>query len=100
VDGRFIVFSVDGATTRRDLWEISLVDVTPDRKVMAVDVKTAEMFENSIPACSSSRGSKASAGHQYDVTPDGQRFLINADLADASSAPTTLVLNWTAGVKR
>jgi len=100
VDGRFIVFSVDGATTRRDLWEISPVDVTPDRKVMAVDVKTAETFENSVPRVLFESRIKASAGHQYDVTPDGQRFLINADLADASSAPITLVLNWTAGVKR
>jgi hypothetical protein len=31
---------------------------------------------------------------QYDVTPDGQRFLLNQHVADASDAPITVVVNW------
>ena len=31
---------------------------------------------------------------------NGQRFLINSTLQETASAPITLVLNWTAGVKR
>ena len=38
--------------------------------------------------------------HQYDVTPDGQRFLINVPVAEESSSPITLVQNWTAGLKK
>jgi len=38
-------------------------------------------------------------GAYYDVTPDGQRFLINAQPADAGP-PITVVLNWTAGLNR
>jgi Tol biopolymer transport system component len=38
--------------------------------------------------------------HQYDVSPDGQRFLINVPVAEESSSPITLVLNWTAGLKK
>ena len=36
--------------------------------------------------------------HQYDVTPDGQRFLINVTTEEASAAPITVVLNWQAAL--
>ena len=31
--------------------------------------------------------------HEYDVSPDGQRFLVNT-AAHASSSPVVVVLNW------
>ena len=34
----------------------------------------------------------------YDVSPDGQRFLVNVDAGDAT-APLTAVVNWTALLK-
>ena len=37
---------------------------------------------------------------QYDVTRDGQRFLINVPLEEASASPITVVLSWTAGLKK
>ncbi len=40
------------------------------------------------------------AGWTWDVTADGQRFLINKELAGSSSAPITVVLNWQAGLKK
>jgi Tol biopolymer transport system component len=38
----------------------------------------------------------------YDVSADGQRFLLNAlpEQATAAAAPLTLVVNWTAGLKK
>ncbi len=36
----------------------------------------------------------------YDVTQDGQRFLVNVTSGDETVAPITLVLNWTAALKR
>jgi len=36
----------------------------------------------------------------YDVSADGQRFLINTLPEQATSAPITLVLNWTAGLRQ
>ncbi len=36
----------------------------------------------------------------YDVSPDGQSFLINTIPEQALSTPITLVLKWTAGLKR
>ena len=39
-------------------------------------------------------------GSMYDVSPDGQRFLVNTLAAEATSAPITLVVNWPALLKR
>jgi len=39
-------------------------------------------------------------GTVYDVTGNGQRFLINTLVQPQSSAPITLVVNWTAGLKK
>ena len=39
--------------------------------------------------------------NSYAVSADGQRFLmINTNRQQASSAPITVVLNWTAGLKK
>ena len=37
--------------------------------------------------------------HQYDVTADGTRFLVNISSQTVESSPLTLVVNWTAGLK-
>jgi eukaryotic-like serine/threonine-protein kinase len=39
-------------------------------------------------------------GYVYDVTADGRRFLVNTAVEQKASAPITLVLNWTADLKR
>jgi len=36
----------------------------------------------------------------YDVSADGQRFLIITMAEQAASAPITLVVNWMAGMRR
>jgi serine/threonine protein kinase len=38
-------------------------------------------------------------GGQFDVTPDGERFLVNLRPGDQVSDPVTLVQNWAAGRK-
>ena len=37
--------------------------------------------------------------YPYDVSADGQRFLINKLVEEAASAAMTLVVNWTAELK-
>jgi hypothetical protein len=37
---------------------------------------------------------------QYDVTPDGQKFLLNTELGGTTTPPITVVLNWAAGLKK
>ena len=38
--------------------------------------------------------------YPYDVTADGQRFLVSTIPGQASSTPITVVVNWTAGFKK
>jgi hypothetical protein len=38
--------------------------------------------------------------HEYDVSPDGQRFLIGTLIGDTKAQPPTVILNWTAALKR
>jgi serine/threonine protein kinase len=42
----------------------------------------------------------AGTGHAYAVTADGQRFLVNTAPEEASAAPITVVVNWTAGLSQ
>ena len=37
-------------------------------------------------------------GLDYDVTPDGQTFLINTAIQDEDESPLSLVINWTAKI--
>jgi hypothetical protein len=36
----------------------------------------------------------------YDVTKDGQRFLINTQVKNADAHPMTVILNWDAEMKK
>ncbi len=82
---------------RRDGKE--LFYVAADRKVMAVAVtrkgdalefaKPQALFETRIGCC----------GFQYDVTADGQKFLVNSQV-QSSADPMTIITNWTALLKK
>jgi len=39
-------------------------------------------------------------GRDFDVTIDGQRFLVDTLVEEKGSSPITLVVNWTADLKR
>ncbi len=38
--------------------------------------------------------------HEFDVSPDGQRFLIGTLIGDTKAAPPTVILNWTAELRK
>lgn len=38
--------------------------------------------------------------HEYASSTDGQRFLVGVPVTEEISAPITVVLNWTAGLKK
>jgi hypothetical protein len=40
------------------------------------------------------------ANHQYDVSRDGQRFLVNTVDEQSASTPLTLIVNWMAGLPK
>lgn len=80
--------------------------LAPDRKIMAVEVNGAgPTFIPSIPkplfeARFSTLFPGPPGASYYAVTDNGQRFLVNTLAADSALTPFTIVLNWTAGLKR
>ena len=92
---------------RRDGKE--LFYLTPDRKIMAVDVNGAgstfvagipqPLFDARVSTLFPGGGGGAGGISYYAASGDGQRFLLNT-LGGDSSVPFTVVLNWTAGLKR
>jgi hypothetical protein len=84
---------------RRDGREIFYL--TPDNMLMTAEVngrggafdvgRVTPLFQaNTVPY----------ARNPYDVSADGQRFLINTPKEEASAVPITVVVNWTAGLTR
>jgi eukaryotic-like serine/threonine-protein kinase len=87
---------------RRDGRE--LFYLSPDRKIMAAQVKTGTSFETGVPAPLFQTGvnptTSTNARNNYVVAADGQRFLINNILQESASKTVTVVLNWTAQLKK
>ena len=82
---------------RRDGKE--LFYLAADQRLMVVPIKSgAATFEAGAPTALFKIDSILEG--DYDVTADGQRFLINSSVAGAQSSPFTVVLNWTADLKR
>jgi len=84
-----------------------LLYVAPDSKLMAVPIKLGARVEAGQPvALFEARMEGGGIGtvgifHQYDVSADGQRFLVNTLIEQGASAPpVTVVLNWTAGLRK
>jgi Tol biopolymer transport system component len=90
--------STNGGTQprwRRDGREMYFM--APDGTLMAADVKAGERFEAGAPRAlfrtNTPYQSALAVGLHYDVSADGQRFLVNA-LAN-ELAPMTVVVDWT-----
>jgi eukaryotic-like serine/threonine-protein kinase len=88
----------DSPRWRRDGKEIFYL--APDQRLMAVSLTaTTQGMEISRPVPLFQIAVTPALRAQYDVTGDGQRFLVNS-IADDSETPVTVVVNWTAGLKK
>lgn len=69
---------------------------------MAVEVKLGTTFEAGVPkALFGTRVmTLTDLRNHYTVTADGQRFLINSTIEEISATPISVVVNWTADLKR
>jgi hypothetical protein len=70
---------------------------------MSVEVNTdGSTFEHRTPTAlfPTRVGGIDTLGDIYDVTADGQRFILNNLVAEAAYTPITVVLNWPADLKR
>ena len=84
---------------RRDGRE--LFYVAGDRKLMAVDIKLGTSMEMGTPvALFQTQVSAFTSPNRYAPTMDGQRFLINSTVQDASTTPITVILNWASALPK
>jgi hypothetical protein len=71
---------------------------------MAVDVTSGATFANDPKLLFTARlkhgSARALLSRDYDVTADGQRFLMTITPGDEVVPPITLVQNWPAALKR
>ncbi|MCI0617337.1 hypothetical protein L0244_30550, partial [bacterium] len=93
--GEAIQISVQGGKTprwRNDGKELFFLAL--DGKIMSVQLNLGTPIQVSPPVALLEAGRSIYTDNQYDVSPDGQRFLINRILDSKNSASVTVVLNW------
>lgn len=83
---------------RRDGKELFFV--AADRTLMSVSVQATPLFRTSVPRALFDTRMSQNGEWAYDVTPDGQRFVISVPVGDPSPAPITIILDWTAALRR
>jgi eukaryotic-like serine/threonine-protein kinase len=96
------VSSGGGATPRwrRDGKEIFFLKF-PEKTLMTAEVKSGPTFEVVEPrALFQTQVKWSDFGTQYDVSPNGSRFLINTLVGEERSEAITIVQNWQAGSKK
>jgi serine/threonine-protein kinase len=70
-------------------------------RLMAVDVNTySDRFDKGTPRILFDAPFANPLRNAYLVSPDGQKFLVNARIETKDTLPMTLVLNWPATLKR
>jgi Tol biopolymer transport system component len=78
--------------------------LSPEGKIMAAPVRTGANFDVGAPVAlfqANPRELVATSEHfVYDVSKDGQRFLINTQVKNPDTRPMSVVLNWDAELKK
>jgi len=78
--------------------------VAADGQMMSSTVTTDKVeFEFSTPKVlfkTRMLSALANNFHEFDVSPDGQRFLIGTLIGETKAAPPTVIMNWPALLKK
>jgi hypothetical protein len=72
--------------------------IAPPNRMMVVPVSPGEVFDAGVPRVLFQANVPLTGEPPYDVTPDGERFVVEREPNVAT--PITLVTNWTALVER
>ena len=72
--------------------------------MMAAPVSTGASFESGSPAALFQTHRRQAISSQdifsYDVSADGQRFLIATQVDESAAAPLSVFLNWTSAMEK
>jgi eukaryotic-like serine/threonine-protein kinase len=103
--GKFQISRGGGSQPRWRQDGKELFYASSDGKIMGVDVKTSPTFSAGVPhVLVDTHGAVTNPQYtyRYDVTADGQRFLVNGSAVEDMKAPEPIlvVLNWLAGVRK
>ena len=78
--------------------------LSAEGKMMAVPIKTGASFEAGSPVALFQTHRRAPVSAQdffsYDVTADGQRFLVITKVNEANPAPLSILLNWSSELEK
>jgi serine/threonine protein kinase len=103
-NGKWQVSSAGGEEPRWRHDGKELFYLSAEGKMMAVGVKTGASFEAGSPVAlfQTHRRQPVSAQDvfSYDVSGDGQRFLILSKVEEANPAPLSVLLNWASEMER
>jgi Tol biopolymer transport system component len=105
--GKFQISTNGGVAPRWRGDGKELFYLAPDGNLMAVAIRLSPHFEAEVPKALFMAhvfvgGSDGFNVFRYAVAPDGKRFLINTQTraSESNASPITVVLNWTAGLKK
>jgi Tol biopolymer transport system component len=89
--GRWQVSSSGGAQPRWRADGKEIFYLSPEGAVMMVPIESGE---NSFVRGTPQELFRTREATSFDVTADGQRFLVNQAVSDSSNTPVTVIVNW------
>src|SRR5882672_7324500 len=104
VNGKWQVSNAGGQEPKWRNDGKELFYMSTDGKIMAVPVSTGVSFEAGTPVALFQTHRRQPMSSQdlfsYDVTSDGQRFLIATKLDEPNAAPLSITLNWASEMEK
>jgi serine/threonine-protein kinase len=99
VDRERATFQISTAGGSHPRWRHDgreLFYLSPELKVMAVEITLEPRFSVGIPkTLFEPKVRPVQISYQYDVSPDGQRFIVLRTVKDQGEPPLTVIQNWT-----
>jgi Tol biopolymer transport system component len=85
---------------RRDGKELYFLSEDGQLMSAVVKISIGEIeFDTPKPLFKTRMLGRAVSTHEYDISPDGQRFLIGTLIGDSKAPPPTMIVNWTSLLK-
>jgi len=104
--GKWLVSNGGGSQPRWRRDGKELFYFSPDGSLMAVDVSTTPTFKAGVAKALfrvpvvGGAGGGPSVAWRWDISLDGQRFLVNTSYDEGAAVPVTVVTNWTGLLKK